>query len=107
MDDFLLKFNINKEDFEKTELKWDALMKIKEDYIKFKKNLPGPAKFLVDKFQDAERVHSVKYRLKNPDKLIAKIIKKKIKDSDRLITLENYKEEITDLIGLRILNLLT
>jgi ppGpp synthetase/RelA/SpoT-type nucleotidyltranferase len=53
----------------------------------------------------SQKVHSVRYRIKDPEHLIEKIIRKKIEDKNSNLTLENYKEELTDLIGLRALHL--
>jgi ppGpp synthetase/RelA/SpoT-type nucleotidyltranferase len=53
-------------------------------------------------------VHSVRYRLKNSDSLIEKIIRKTIernkKGIRKVITVKNYTNEINDLIGIRILH---
>lgn len=105
MKTFLTKFNISEEDFLKTELKWPYLMQIKADYTDFIGELEPPAKYLVDIFHKVPDVHSVRYRIKSPDKLIAKIIRKRIENPAREITKENYKTELTDLIGIRILHL--
>lgn len=105
MKDFLKKFNISEEDFAKTELKWSDLMGIRADYVSFIGQLEPPAKYLVDIFHKVAGVHSVRYRIKSPDKLIAKIIRKRIENPARIITIENYKSELTDLIGIRILHL--
>lgn len=52
-----------------------------------------------------QNVHSVRYRIKDAEHLVEKIIRKKLKDTSSDITIENYKEKITDLIGLRALHL--
>lgn len=105
MNEFLNRFNILKEKYLETGLVWEDLLAIKDDFIAFRPELIAPAKFLVERFHDANKVHSVRYRVKNPDHLVAKIIRKKIDEPQREINLENYKNEITDLIGLRILHL--
>ena len=105
MDEYLERFNISQESFQKTGISWEDLIKIRENFIAFKLELEAPAKYLVERFHGAKKVHSVRYRIKNPDHLVAKIIRKKIDEPKREITLENYKNEITDLIGLRILHL--
>ena len=51
-------------------------------------------------------MHSVRYRIKDSGHLLAKIIRKKIADPAREITLHNYRSAITDLIGIRAINLL-
>jgi ppGpp synthetase/RelA/SpoT-type nucleotidyltranferase len=57
--------------------------------------------------EDAGRpaVHSLKYRVKDADHLIAKIIRKRILAPDRQISIDNYATEITDLIGVRAMHL--
>ncbi|WP_321285360.1 hypothetical protein [uncultured Sunxiuqinia sp.] len=105
MNEFLNRFNITEEKYLKTGLVWEDLLAIREDFIAFRPELIAPAKYLVERFHDVNKVHSVRYRIKNPDHLIAKIIRKRIDEPERVINIENYKSEITDLIGLRILHL--
>ena len=105
MNEFLNRFNISEEKYLETGLVWEDLLTIKDDFIAFRPELIAPAKYLVERFHDAKKVHSVRFRVKNPDHLIAKIIRKKIDEPKREINLDNYKSEITDLIGLRILHL--
>lgn len=50
-------------------------------------------------------VHSVRYRIKKLERVIEKIIRKRIEDPDRIIDLSNYTKVITDLIGIRALHL--
>ena len=55
-------------------------------------------------------IHSVKSRIKDPDRLIEKIIRKtedrKLKyGEDFQFTLDNYKNEINDLIGIRVIHI--
>lgn len=59
----------------------------------------------MSKFLTFSRVHSVRYRIKNPEHLIEKIIRKRIENNERIIDFKNYKDEITDLIGVRVLHL--
>jgi putative GTP pyrophosphokinase len=50
-------------------------------------------------------VHSVRYRVKDPEHLIEKIIRKVAEDPKRKIDLSNYEQEITDLVGVRAIHL--
>ncbi|OGV07268.1 MAG: hypothetical protein A2299_04370, partial [Stygiobacter sp. RIFOXYB2_FULL_37_11] len=68
-------------------------------------DLEPTANYIIERLHKVKKIHSVRYRLKSPDSLIAKIIRKKIGDKRRRITLDNYKSEITDLIGIRVLHL--
>lgn len=105
MKDFLKKFNISLENYEKTGLEWEKLMVIKKDFEEYCLELEPPAKYLIERFHKAKNVHSVRYRIKDPEHLVAKIIRKKIDEPERDITIDNYRTEITDLIGIRILHL--
>ncbi|MCF7833364.1 MAG: hypothetical protein K9N05_07310 [Candidatus Marinimicrobia bacterium] len=101
----LKKGNISHDKFESTGLKCQDLIAIKESYIEYKKQLDEPAKNIVSILNGIKNIHSLKYRLKKPDDLIIKIIRKKINKPKRIITIENYQKEITDLIGVRALYL--
>jgi len=103
--DFLKKYNISEDEFNNTKLDWDELKKIYEDYLIFKEELEPTAIMLFNKLMKSPKVHSVRYRIKDPEHLIEKIIRKKVEDEMSNITFENYKEKITDLIGLRALHL--
>lgn len=105
LDSFLFKHNIALKDFKATKLKWDVLQKIRDKYVSILPELEPTANYIIERLHKVKKIHSVRYRLKSPDSLIAKIIRKKIDDKRRSITLENYKVEITDLIGIRILHL--
>lgn len=105
LNQLLTKYNIPESEFSKIGLTSEELSDIKKDYDIFKKQLDLPAKYLIQEFLQAKKVHSVRYRIKNSDHLIVKIIRKKIGDSSREINLDNYKSEITDLIGIRVLHL--
>lgn len=103
--DFLEHFNITKSVFESSGLDWDNLLKIKADYEIFKQELTLPAHYLIEAFHNVKTIHSVRFRIKNSNHLIEKIIRKKIEEPERIIDIKNYREEITDLIGLRALHL--
>ncbi len=111
-DEFLKKFKIPIKVFESTKIKWSDLQKIHSDYIKNQELLQNVINTIISKFltNDAKEVgvHSVRSRLKKPDSLIEKIIRKTIeakkKGNAKNITVKNYTNEINDLIGIRILH---
>ncbi len=108
MDDlnrFLEENNISPEQFKTTTLAWDDLLKIRSHYQQLKLDYEPTAKYLIEKLHNIDKVHSVRYRLKDPDHLISKIIRKRIENPKRIINIDNYQTEITDLIGIRILHL--
>ena len=104
-DEFLKKYRINKVDFDNIGMTWDDLMEIYIDYCSIQGELEPILNMVADVLRKQPQVHSIKQRLKNPEHLIEKIIRKCIKNPDRSITVDNYKKEITDLIGIRVIHL--
>jgi len=103
--EFLIKYGIGKETFVSTGLSWEELIGIHENYLNFKVELEASATFIFNMLMKCEKVHSVRYRIKNPEHLIEKIIRKKVENQSWDITIANYKDEVTDLIGIRALHL--
>ncbi|AVQ29052.1 MULTISPECIES: RelA/SpoT domain-containing protein [Fusobacterium] len=104
-DQFFENFCIDKEYFESTGLVWDELVKIYENYSKLVPYLEKEAEHIVSKLIDVPNVHSVRRRVKKPEHLIEKIIRKGSKYVSRGISVETYKDIVTDLIGIRVLHL--
>ncbi|MGG1519445.1 RelA/SpoT domain-containing protein [Paenibacillus oryzisoli] len=102
---FFLKYKIDASSFEKTDLDWAELQKIFDDFIGKYEQLSQAARMAAEGIRTAPGVHSIRYRVKDPEHLIEKIIRKKIKDPSREINSETYFSEITDLIGIRALHL--
>lgn len=103
--DFLTKYNIPKGDFEKTTLTWKKLKEIYSDYSAKRAELDNVLTPVVNTLMKISNVHSVRYRTKDPEHLIEKIIRKRIDKPERVITIENYQDELTDLIGIRVMHL--
>lgn len=102
---FLKKYNISEEDFNRTNLEWDSLIKIYNDFQSRIEELEVIANFVGNLLKKVEAVHSVSHRVKEPEHLIEKIIRKKLKKPNMTITLKNYTKKVTDLIGIRVLHL--
>lgn len=106
---FLSRYGIKQADFVKTGLVWDDLVKIYNHYSSLKSKLQHSAKAIVDILFSKEAreigVHSVRYRIKDANGVIEKIIRKKLESPKREITIQNYRNEITDLIGIRALHI--
>jgi len=103
--DFFTRFNIDPLSFDRSGLKWEDLLRISEDYSEKIAELKTEAQRIVEKILTFSSIHSINYRIKDNEHLIEKIIRKVIANPARKITLENYQEEITDLIGIRALHL--
>ncbi|QCU74494.1 hypothetical protein [Pseudoalteromonas distincta] len=111
LDVFLSRHNITAEDFEKCELDWELIQAIGADHQSKVQGLEDLADSYAKKIQSFNNVHSVRWRIKDPEHLMVKIIRKTTKDSGYYkekylaISVENYFNEITDLIGIRALHL--
>lgn len=85
------------------------LIEIYEDYLKSLKELETEGIYLSNRLQFCDEINSVRWRVKDPIHLLTKIVRKRKeaiqeenKESKYLtINVKNYKEIITDLVGLR------
>jgi ppGpp synthetase/RelA/SpoT-type nucleotidyltranferase len=102
---FFIKYEISEKNFEATGITWEQLEEIYTDYEMYKKKLQRISLSIVDTLMSGPNVHSVRYRIKEGEHLIEKIIRKRIKDPERIIDITNYKVELDDLLGLRIIHL--
>lgn len=103
--EFLYKYNIDESKYKKTGLNWPDLERIYDRHIKETPILESYLQSLSSKFSKLPQVHSIKYRVKDAEHLIEKIIRKKISDPSRNLSYENYFNELDDLVGIRILHL--
>ncbi|WP_323756361.1 hypothetical protein [Roseivirga sp.] len=103
--DFLEKYRINERDYDKCKFVWKELLAIKEDYDELKSEYEAAMKNIVEVVSGFNKVHSVRFRVKDSEHLIEKIIRKRIVDKNRVINRGNYRDEIKDLIGVRLLHL--
>lgn len=103
--EFLTNYNISEEAFASTGISWNELEEIKDHYLQTRHELEPTARQIVNIFNKTDKVHSVSYRIKAPEHLMAKIIRKRIGGHEPTIDLGNYQQEITDLIGIRVLHL--
>lgn len=104
----LKKYHIDEATFTDLNMTWEQLTDIYHNYINFKPTLFPTANRMAEALRKHPDIHTVKARLKDPERLIAKIIRKSIESKDNpnfQITLTNYQTYITDLIGIRVLHL--
>ncbi len=103
--EFLKKYNITERQYRKTRLKWGELAKIYQNYVQVRPSLEAPASFIAECLRRVPDVHSVKLRLKDPEHLVGKIIRLRAEDRRLEIDAGNYRDVISDLIGIRVLHL--
>jgi putative GTP pyrophosphokinase len=106
LNEFLGKYEFLRTAFDATGLKPEDLDAIAADHRNKTSDLTSAAQYVAAMLQRVDGVHSVKFRAKDPEHLVAKIIRKRIESPDRVISLETYETELTDLIGVRAFHLL-
>lgn len=107
LDGFLARNRISKEIWKSASIDWSILQEIAKDHETQINSLRDSAEFFARVIQRFEGVHSVRWRIKNTEHMLEKIIRKRAKKEEKYkdINLENYFEIITDLIGIRALHL--
>lgn len=107
LDKFLECSNITFTDWERSCISWEALQAIAKDHDSRRKELDNAAQFFARTMQAFTAVHSVRWRIKDTEHLLEKIIRKRVEGSVKYknISVENYRNKVTDLIGLRALHL--
>ncbi len=115
--DFLKNLHISDEDFRSAYTSWETLSKIYDDYSSIYDQLNIIAKDCALVLQECENVHSLNFRVKVKEHLIEKVIRKNrenyesmMKSRDlsvdsfkkAIIDETNYKQLITDIIGIRL-----
>lgn len=109
-EEFLKKYHITEEYLIENNIEWDELLEIYTDFIQYRNLYETQADFIATTLRNHEKIHSVKSRVKDPEHLIEKIIRKtpnrKMKHGQNFrFTIDNYKDEITDLIGVRAIHI--
>ena len=102
---FLKKYRLDEADYNRSGLKWDQLNSIYETYLKEMPQIRALENYFSDCLKSVANVHSVITRLKDPERLIETLIRKKISNRELEITIKNYNEIVTDLIEVRVLHL--
>lgn len=100
---FLDKYGININVFEKLGVTWDNLEEIYRDYSARIPVYEDTAAYLADMMNKEKSIHSIKYRVKDKEHLIEKIIRKSAENPEFVCTRKDYDKLIKDLIGMRTL----
>ncbi|MFE4243859.1 RelA/SpoT domain-containing protein [Peribacillus butanolivorans] len=109
-DVFINKYNLDVKMIEEFQIDWGKLDEIYYDFIDRREQLDVYSNLLAELLRKQPKVHTVRSRIKDPEHLIAKLIRKtperkKSKGEDFEFTIENYRTEITDLIGVRVIHI--
>lgn len=104
-DEFLRKYSIPEDEFQKTGLNWNDLELMFHDYVGWWKPLPEVGEEIAAILRKCHDVHAVKSRAKHPEKLVEKVIRRSIEIGSCWASSSNYVKVFPDLIGVRILYL--
>jgi putative GTP pyrophosphokinase len=102
---FLERYNIDEDVLSNLNIDWDTLCEIERSYSALKPELESVGRFVVDALLKCDDVHSINFRLKDNEHLVEKIIRKLTHHPERTINIDTYREQITDLVGVRALHL--
>ncbi|MGL4107632.1 RelA/SpoT domain-containing protein [Clostridium sp. LP20] len=110
LEEFLSKYPHAKDEIESNNINTKNLEEIYGDYVHYRTSYENQANFIANILREQPMIHSVKSRIKEADRLIEKIIRKtedrKGKYNNNFqFDLENYKNEINDLIGIRVIHI--
>jgi putative GTP pyrophosphokinase len=109
LEQFLERNNITSESWGSSKIEWSVLKEIGCDHYSKLEQLEESAELFAKIIQRGKKVHSVRYRVKDPEHLMEKIVRKTTpKDLNEAylnICKDNYHEIITDLVGIRALHL--
>jgi len=103
--EFFKKYAIDENEFDKLNISWDCLSAIYDEYSDNLHVYEDTARRLAEALNNEKSIHSIKYRIKDGEHLIEKIIRKSAQDPAFLATYSQYKKNVKDLIGLRALHL--
>jgi len=102
---FFKRYNIDPQDFRISRLDWNELKFVYADYNSWWIRLHPVAQFIANTLGLEEGVHAVSYRVKNPEHLVEKIIRRSKDDRSPWATIDNYRNHVKDLIGVRALHI--
>ena len=105
--EFFEKYGLNESDLSEADVSFEELVLIAEDYQKNEQALRECVKSFIDEYlYDTEKagIHSYRYRIKETDHLLEKVIRKRKENYEKFEKLDhtNYHKFMTDLIGVRV-----
>ena len=107
---FLNTYNINESELKEFNIDWQDLKAIHDDFLECRKSYETQADLIANILRGQPKVHSVKTRIKDMRHLMEKLIRKTPNRREKYgedfkFTVDNYKDEITDLLGIRVIHI--
>jgi ppGpp synthetase/RelA/SpoT-type nucleotidyltranferase len=109
-DQFLNKYHLDEKMLIENNIDWGKLNDIYNHFIEIRNNLITQAEFVASTLRTNEKIHTVRSRVKDPEHLMEKLIRKTSQRKEKhgedfQFTVDNYLDEITDLIGVRAIHI--
>ena len=104
---FLSEYNIDERTLAEANISWQELALIRDEYEKIEVLMHDLGKDFIDDYLydiDKAGIHSYRYRTKDVDHLLEKVIRKRRENPEKFKHLDhtNYYKYMTDLIGIRV-----
>ena len=108
--DFLDMYGLDEQDLEDLNINWIDLYNILQDYKKSIDIYDAKLTYVANVLRQHPKVHSVKTRVKDPKRLLQKIVRKTPSRRQKYgenfnFNIQNYKDEITDIMGIRVIHI--
>jgi putative GTP pyrophosphokinase len=109
LEKFLESSEISEDEWNRSKCDWRNLEEIAEDFERNKAALISAAELISSRIRAFPKVHSVRWRIKDRDHVLKKIVRKNLEEKPKekwiKINKDNYLQTVTDLIGVRALHL--
>lgn len=103
--EFLERHNYTAEQWKASGLTWEELRAIRDDHALRVDDLASAGRTVRDKLEKCPLIHTIKMRVKSPQSVAEKVLRKRLEDSNREVSRGNYRTEFSDLVGVRCLHL--
>ena len=117
--DFRRKYELSEESLHYSGLDWDEYERIYQTHLQNRGAHKVFSQQVCDSLARLPELHSIRSRIKHPEHLVAKILRKNCEarnlldesgpansENEPRITFENFQDQVTDLVGVRVLTLL-
>ena len=107
---FLDMYDLDAQDLVDLNINWVDLYNILQDYKKSIDICDARLTYVANVLRQHPKVHSVKTRVKDPQRLLQKLVRKTPDRREKYgedfnFNIQNYKDEITDLMGIRVIHI--
>ena len=108
--EFLEIYDLEPQDLKDLGINWVDLYNILQDYKKSIDIYDARLTYVANVLRQHPKIHSVKTRVKDPKRLLQKLVRKTPNRREKYgdifnFNIQNYKDEITDIMGIRAIHI--